>query len=79
MSFLRIPMQGWVECLLFMSKATLVIFFTTVLMSFIIAVLAVFFRALPDEVFQMFAISGGLLMLSVIITLSCYLAIKASK
>jgi hypothetical protein len=62
-----------------MSKVTLVIFFTTILMSFIIAVLAVFFRALPDEVFQIFAIAGALLMLSVIITLSCYLAVKVSK
>ena len=79
MSFIRIPIQGWVECLLLMSKVTLVIFFATVLMSFTIAVLAVFFRALPDEFFELFVISVGLLLLSVIITLSCYLAVKASK
>jgi hypothetical protein len=79
MSFLKIPLQGWVECLLFMSRVTLVIFFVTVLESFIIAVLAVIFRRLPDEVFQMFVISGILLMLSVVITLSCYIAIKVSK
>jgi len=79
MSFLRIPIQGWFECLLLMSKVTLVIFFTTVLMSFIIAVLAVFFRALPNEFFELFVISVGLLLLSIIITLSCYLAVKASK
>lgn len=79
MSFLNVHVQTWVECLLFMSKVTVVIFFTTVIASFIIAILAVIFRSLPDELFQLFAVLGCLLMLSIILTISCYLAIKASK